>query len=196
MLKEKYPEPPGPGTERVMFIGSSQTWGEGAAKEEDTFVHLTEKILNRTFSGRKHVECINAGVRGSDSSRLFEYYNEKWVSYGHKLLIINLSSNLIDEDTFYTDITAFINLNRQKSIDTLLVLEANSPENGTGVLELHKVMIRAGKEEGVPVIDLHSYMRENHDKGIAWWDFVHMTSFGHRPAAEFFADYILKSAKN
>ena len=46
---------------------------------------------------------------------------------------------------------------------------------------------------GVPVLDLHGHLSapEVVDSGFLWWDYVHLSSYGHRRAAEWLAPQLL-----
>ena len=45
---------------RILFIGSSQTWGAGALRPEDTIPNVLERSLNR--NSEIPVRCINGGI--------------------------------------------------------------------------------------------------------------------------------------
>ena len=40
------------------------------------------------------------------------------------------------------------------------------------------------ESRGVPVIDMHSYLRDKYDEGFLWWDSVHLADFGQDLFAE------------
>ena len=61
---------------------------------------------------------------------------------------------------------------------------------GPGPLPLHDEMLRVARKHDVPVIDLHTLLRENHDIGILWWDKVHLTTFGQDFVGYLLADRI------
>jgi lysophospholipase L1-like esterase len=44
----------------------------------------------------------------------------------------------------------------------------------------------------IPCIDLDDYLagKEIYDSGFLWWDYVHLTSYGHKTAAGFVAESI------
>jgi len=48
---------------RVLVVGTSQTWGAGAARAEDGFVERLERLLMAAEPERRW-ECINAGIQG------------------------------------------------------------------------------------------------------------------------------------
>lgn len=172
-------------TYRVLFIGTSQTWGAGAKTREETFVKLIEKRLNEQADKPGKFTCINAGVSGSDSTGLAEYYTNNWIKVRPIITIVNLSSNDTDEKAFYSNLQQFVRINEQNNIKTVFVVEANSPEESQEESGIHKIMKRVGKENNLLVIDLHKYLRGKYDDGLVWWDYVHLTSFGHKLAAAY-----------
>ena len=74
---------------KILFIGSSQTWGAGASTTENTFVHRFENLVN-AHDTTESVTCINTGISGLTSTELFKFYQEKWISAAPKVVIINL----------------------------------------------------------------------------------------------------------
>ncbi len=190
-IKERYSDENPKNNIRVLFIGSSQTWGEGARNETETWVNRIEEKLNSSAILKGHFECINAGIPGAASSGLLDIYIKNWIFLEPKMVVINLSSNDNDPDQFAEVLRRFVNLNISKGIKTIFVLEANSIEERLwGLPILHRVMRQVGQETGVTVLDLHGYLVQNYDKGFLWWDSVHLTSFGQKLAADFLADKI------
>ena len=79
--------------DRILFIGSSQTWGAGVLKEEDNFVSHLEKHFNKRKFGNRAVSCINAGISGLDAPALFDLYEKEWINLAPEWVVINLSFN-------------------------------------------------------------------------------------------------------
>jgi len=175
------------GGDRVLFVGSSQTWGAGATREEDTFVHAIE---SRLAVNDPPIECINAGVSGLTAGELFRLYREEWLSFAPRLTVINLSTNDEDAAAFEQALEQFVALNEEHGVATLFVLEPNSTEFTPRSPRLHPVMRRVAERHAVPVVDAHAYLAERSDRGFLWWDVVHPTSFGHRLIAECLAEEI------
>jgi len=198
---------------RVLFIGSSQTWGAGADLEKNTFVSQIQEMVNSRFLGFNNnqenvlgiaspgadlrhlpsIEFINSGIPALYSTKAFDQYEKVWK---HKLdpdmVIINLSSNDRDnQEHFNSDLRQFISSNKD-DIKIVLVLEANSIEatDNAGLFLNHNIVRQIGKEYNIPVIDLQGYLVNQKDTGILWWDFVHMTSYGQSLAAKYLLDNI------
>jgi len=175
-------------TLRIVFVGSSQTWGAGAVKESDTFVRLLEQKINMWLKERDKVQCINYGVSGFKSEDLYEIYNAECLKFHPKICVVILSKNDKDEKVFSKNLQNFIDLNRSLNIRTIFVLEANS----IGPLPLHKAMRAIGEKNGITVVDLHGWLIQNYDQGFLWWDGVHLTNFGQQLAAECLFDALRK----
>jgi len=65
-LGARYPRGAPEGVTRILFVGTSQTWGAGATRMEDVFAARIEERLNRERGGK--FEVINSGISGSSSS--------------------------------------------------------------------------------------------------------------------------------
>ncbi|RKX96107.1 MAG: hypothetical protein DRP84_02120 [Spirochaetes bacterium] len=173
---------------KIFFIGTSQTWGEGTRFSQECFVKLVEKYLN-SWAKRDTYYCINGGIRNSDSSCLLKVYSEKWSKYEWDYIVINLSNNDaekgVSERLFYKNLVSFIEVSEKKGIETIFILEPNAREYAPGGLYLHKVVKKIGSQYDKIVIDLNQFLTDNYDLGILWWDYVHMTPFGHKIAAEY-----------
>jgi lysophospholipase L1-like esterase len=190
--KKLYSLPP-KDTFRVLFVGSSQTWGAGATVENDTFVAQAEQMINIESQGKsKAYELVNAGVSGLVSDEILDFYKNSWK---HKLnpdlLVINLATNDKDNPKFENNLRQLITLNQRDS-KTMLVLEANSMELEPGEIKNHIIMKRLGKEFQIPVIDLHTYLKTKNDTGIIWWDNVHLTTYGQMLAANLLSNKMLE----
>src|SRR5690606_20250674 len=119
-----------PGQLRVMFLGTSQTWGEGALVIEDRFVERIARALDGRASIAP-VEVVNLGVCGAVSRQLLHYYRESWIEYAPDLVVLNLSVNDGEQDDFAANLRAFVELNRERGIETLFSLEATDIENSS-----------------------------------------------------------------
>ncbi len=188
-IKKKYTNEKTKNKIRIIFIGSSQTWGSGARNENEGMVNRIEAELNITAPHKKRVECINAAISGYQAKDLFSIYVKKLIVLKPQMVVINLSSNDNDPVQFSNALKHFVELNRSKHIKTLFVMEANSTEYRQD-MALHQIMRQVGRKKRVPVLDLNSYLALNYDKGFLWWDYVHLTSFGQRLAADFLSDWI------
>lgn len=186
-IRARYSEKPSTNTSRILVVGTSQTWGAGAAHEEETFVRLLERRLEDSVLNGQGLECINAGIPALDAPWLFQLYRDEWIRLAPQVLVLNLANNdsaWTQEDLFMEALNDFVRLSRERSIKVLFVLEANSIEDSPGELRLHPIMRAVAHQHGVPVFDMHAYVSQQTHRGLLWWDAVHPTSFGHRLIAE------------
>ncbi len=184
-IQKTYPERPTDTVCRILFLGTSQTAGEGASERDRTFVKLLEDKLNSADSTNTYFQCINAGIRAVNSSYIIELYEQEWLNLAPKVVVINLGTNDTKPDWLALNLGRIIVMSLRAGIQPILLLEPNSLENRTNfLLSMHEVMRRVGKSRGVPVIDMHSYLRDKYDEGFLWWDFVHLADFGQKLFAE------------
>ena len=171
------------GITRIMFVGTSQTRGEGASVRENGFVHRLEQSLNQDAAGGR-VECLNVSVPGDHSTRLFKMYREIWLDYRPRLTVVNLSVNDQDPDIFAQNLRDLVQLNREHGIDTIFVLEATSHETYEAAEDRRIAMRQVGKELSIPITDSHGALIKAADTGFLWWDPVHPTDYGHELIAK------------
>jgi len=181
-LQHEYPEEMPTSTERILFIGTSQTWGAGVNRSDETFVKRLEAALNQVGA---RIQVINAGISGEKAPSLFELYETHWIHWKPKWVALNLSNNDLDSSKFSEALVRFLKLNQAMEIKTLLILEANTVESVRENLpKNHQIMRDLAQQFSVPLIDLHACLERKHDEGFLWWDFVHLTSLGQKEAAE------------
>ena len=127
---------------------------------------------------------------------VLELYETEGIRLNPEWTVINLSVNDGSSQEFAQEfapnLERFIDLGEAQGIRTLLVLEAVSIEGSPGELLLHPAMREVARRRGVPVVDLHGYLKANYDRGFVWWDFVHPTSFGHKLIADCLFDALVK----
>lgn len=172
------------GTRRIVFLGSSQTWGAGADRTEAAFVPRIERLLNRAAVDDLRHECMNTAVSGLRSGRLLQQYRDHWLAYRPDLVVVNLAVNDADPEELESSLDALAALNRERGIATLFSLEATSEQQPHDDEPMREVMRRVGKRHSIRVVDTHAYLDARRDTGLLWWDFVHPTSYGHRLIAE------------
>ena len=170
----------------VLVCGTSQTYGVGASRKEEAFVSVLQRKVDAAYPRDPGVACVNAGKAASRAKSLFEDYAQEWVKLNPRILVLNLSSNDQSDPDFGSDLQRFVDLNKARGIQTVFVCEANAMEYWPGAeeLPLHPVMREIGRQNQVPVIELHEFMKAHHDEGFLWWDYVHGTDFGQRLMAE------------
>lgn len=178
-------------TSRILVVGTSQTWGVGAATVDDTFVNVLERTLNEKHGESQKFQCVNGGIQSQVSTGLLELYTQNWLELSPKLTVLNLSHNdQEDPKTFEESLNAFLDLNEEAGIETLFVLEACSAERYPDALLTHEIMRNVAETRAVPFVDMYKYMRSRQDEGYLWWDFIHPTTYGHQLIGERLAEEI------
>jgi lysophospholipase L1-like esterase len=178
-----------PGIYRVIFLGSSQTFGEGANTENDRWMNRIQQSFDARDKGR--TEVLRAGMPGSRADPIFRKYREYWLEKGPNLAVIDLSNNDDDPAKFRKSLEDFVRLDCENGIKTLFILEPNDPEaikNLAHTAINHQNMREVAARMNVPVVEMHQYLSsaEVYDSGFLWWDFVHLTSYGQK----LFADHL------
>ena len=173
-----------PGLLRLVFLGTSQTWGAGAARAEECFVAVVERRLNEAAPPGRRYQCIDAGIQGAKSPDLAGTWRESLIELAPDLLVVDLGNN----DTVAADLARSLDTialtSAERGIPVLLALEPNSTEKQPGELPMHPVLRAAAQRHRLPLVDLHAALAAQGDTGLLWWDFVHPTSYGHRLIAE------------
>ena len=178
---------------KILFIGSSQTFGAGVNYENETYVRVTEAKINQT---NDIYQIINCGINGLTSNKSLEFYQKYWIGLNPTIVVIDLSSN--DRDFYNTpdilkaSLTTFAQLNKKKGITTIFILEPNSYEsiNSNEFIPFHNAMKSVGLDYNILTLDPHTYLEEKKNTGIIWWDQTHPTSYGHQLIGEFIYDAI------
>ncbi len=185
---------------RILFVGGSQTWGAGAAREDEVFVRVLEGLLDdvarRTSleSGRPPVrfETVNAGFSAHKAADLVPLVTDLLALLEPRMVVINVSSNDKGNSHFARPLARLVDLSVESGAQVLLVQEANSPETwrkGLGVR--HQEMAALAEARDLPIVDMHHHLASRRWTGFLWWDHVHLTTFGQRLLAEKLRDEIL-----
>src|SRR5262245_24744194 len=180
-------------TIRVAFLGTSQTYGEGAETISETFVARCHGLLAQAL-GDISVETYNFSISGSTSTELLRKYAESWRISRPELLVINLSTNDLKIDTLTANLRTLAHLARAAGGRVVFLLESNAAEaKYRGLQEKHSAIQRLGQELRVPVWNLDGHLSSDpvYDSGMMWWDKVHLTSYGHGVVAEWLAPQML-----
>jgi len=175
----------------ILFLGTSQTWGMGALEPDDTFVEVTETHLNQVKGFENRIRCINFGVCGQDSYGLTRRYMDLIADTDFDIVCINLSHNDRDPIQFDKNLHAIGQRNKDKGISSIFILETACSERYPYDLPYHYVMRDVAKRIGIPVVEMHEYLKSRYDDGFLWWDYVHPTSYGHSLIAEYLTSQIV-----
>ena len=108
--------------------------------------------------------------------------------------MINLSTNDRHADTLTANLRTLVHQTRAAGGRVVFLLEPNAAEvDHRSLQKKHSAIQRLGQELRVPVWNLDGYMSSDpvYDSGMVWWDFVHLTSYGHGVVAEWLAPQML-----
>ena len=173
---------------RVLFLGSSQTWGAGASRPEAVLVDRVAAHLGEA-TGAPATAWLNTAISGRRVEHLAGYYEASWIRWQPDLVVVNLSNNDREPEVFREGLTRLARLNAERDIRTVFVAEPNVIATPRDTLPaMHAVMREVAAAEGVPVVELHQRLLEHHDEGFLWWDFVHLTDFGQDLAGAILAE--------
>ena len=168
---------------RILFIGSSQTWGAGASTEENTWVSRFERDWIDTCIGKCLV--MNASVSGQESGSLLKFHKYITRFLRPDICLINLSFNDRDNDTsvFRRNLEYFLSINEEDGVKTIMIPEISNPDTKNTRSEIkvalnRKVVHGVGDRYGVPIIGMQDTIWTMRDQGFLFWDDVHLTDFG------------------
>jgi lysophospholipase L1-like esterase len=171
------------GRRRILFVGSSQTWGAGAMRASEGYVERLAARLEQDFPG--HFQCLNVAVCGAYASTQWAAFEAQWARTEPELAVIDLGNNDKDPRAFEQGIERFLAYGREHGVRVVLVLEPNYDRHDNPALRANHALLRAlGERYGVPVVDVHAEVARRAGEGFVWWDHVHPTSFGHALLAE------------
>jgi lysophospholipase L1-like esterase len=188
-LAAAYPlAPPPAGVRRILVLGTSQTWGSGAARPEDAWVRRLEAGLQRTAAPGERFELIDAGLPGEVAKKLREQFEKRWLAWRPELVLVNLGNNDRDAKVLARELERIVLLAREAGIRVALLPEPNCIESRSesslrGLLERHAAMRALAAHLDVPVVEAHGPLVAERDGGFLWWDRVHLTSYGQERLA-------------
>jgi lysophospholipase L1-like esterase len=190
VIQERYANLKRPDEHRILFIGTSQTWGAGAKNPEDTFANEFQDRLN--LQGNSRFTVINGGISALTSTQLLDLYRTQWLDLDLDTVVINLSNNDSTGMEFEDNLMEMVLLGNTRDIRTVLVLEPNTIENNDTrshqkLLDNHESMRRVAAANDLLLIDMPARLNDHYDDGFLWWDKVHLSSFGQ----SLFADVLM-----
>lgn len=189
------------GKYRVLLMGGSQTWGEGALYRDADMASYLEKELNSRVLSREFL-VLNAAVRGYELSRIFDLYTYGFYlgstdyirEYSPELLLLNVSNNDLNTEEFRSNLELLIDTARHDNVSILLSVEAlsSSVRPQRYLVNNRAVVAEKSEKYGLPLADLNSFLYGKYESGFLWWDKVHLTSYGQYLAAAFLAENIIE----
>ncbi len=177
---------------KILFLGSSQTWGAGAQYEGDTIsekfkLYLKEKIPGQSF------EVFNGAVSGQITKNLFEHFSLFSENYP-ELVILNMSFNDNPNLEVFEDyLRRFIDLSREKNFKLVLVPEAFFDMSQTTLILGQNLVASVAKEQKIEYVLVHDYLQAKVNTGFLWWDVVHLSSYGQDLLSRKLVDSLYRS---
>lgn len=193
-FKEKYTTEKADDEVRVLFIGTSQTYGEGSMKEGGGFVSLTNSYLGKLMP-EVNVNVMNGACEGAVAEQLLELYKESYREYKPDIMVINLGVNDQQRESFGPSLEEFIALNNEDGIKTILMQEAVSPEDPQGRPKTLAIIREVAEKHGIPLVDSCKYLWNLRTSGFLFWDNVHPTDYGHDLISQSLLPTLMKSLK-
>ena len=174
------------GRQKLIFLGSSQTWGEGASEPYRSWVAEVIRRLNARV-GSPVYQAINLGVSAAVSRQMADLYACVAPMCPHQLLCVNLGVNDNYRKTPFMaeSLERIIRMAQAHGARVVLLSEAVVPDLfGYGVTQPYEPVIRGIAERfGVSYLNVGEAIGQD-DDGLRWWDVVHPTDYGHRLIAE------------
>jgi lysophospholipase L1-like esterase len=180
-LMREFPIATSVGLNKIMFIGTSQTWGAGASSPQKTMPALIDKYLRDEFPIDSFT-IINTGIPESEAPALWDLYKKQWSKHRPQLVVINLSTNDYDTTAFRSAIRSFLAYNYKHQINTLLIEEPNDVVTERLAYNHQIVRTEAMKYE-VKCLSVQQQIDSAGAGGFLWWDYVHFTDFGYEVLA-------------
>ncbi|MCW3126897.1 MAG: hypothetical protein JWO03_2555 [Bacteroidetes bacterium] len=181
-LEEEYPIGQVAGKKKVvLFVGSSQTWGAGSSDTKATFASIVQDSL-RCFFNDTNIVVINTGISSITSDDMYKLYTQKWYAYNPVLTVVNASNNDTDTLAFRKNMQAFASFDRDHGIKSLWIEEPNDGVKKPNVK--HLIMRSVASANDIACIEMQSHIDSRYDSGYLWWDWVHLTDYGHQVFAD------------
>ena len=177
---------------KIIFFGTSQTWGEGALLRKNQMVFQVYRFLQSIYGDKLKFFIVNAGLRAANSEAMLEIYKKWLFKMEPEMVVVNLSNN----DTtsgFRDNLLAMAEISKKHKNTMFLIKEANSPDYmNTHLKRNHEIITNISAEKSISCIDLHSYLSSPDivDSGFLWWDGVHLTAYGQKTAGIYIAQEI------
>jgi lysophospholipase L1-like esterase len=188
-LAREYPlAPPPAGVRRILVLGTSQTWGSGAARRDDVWVRRLERWLAETARPGERFELIDAGLPGETSRELRRALEEKWEAWRPERLLVNLGNNDRDPARLAGELEKIARWAAERGVGVAFVPEPNCVESRSerslrGLAAKHAAMREVAARHAIPVVEVHDALAAERDSGFLWWDRVHLTSYGQERLA-------------
>jgi lysophospholipase L1-like esterase len=172
-----------PQLKRVIFLGSSQTEGEGATKVENIW---PSRVCEHLKTKSKNLICLNLAKKGSRAVLMLDALGAQDIG-PNDLVFFNMGNNDRIRENFEGALTRMLNLIERTKAHFFIIYEPNNPQvNSSKLVANHEVLAEVCKSHKWPCFDMHRYLMrsEFYDSGHMWQDHVHATNYTHRLMSE------------
>ena len=172
-----------PQLKRVIFLGSSQTEGEGATKVENIW---TSRVCEHLKKKSKDLICLNLAKKGSRAILMLDALGAQNIG-PNDLVFFNMGNNDRIRENFEGALLRMLNLIKRSQAHFFIIYEPNNPQvNSSKLATNHQTIAEVCKTKNWPCFDMHRYLMrsEFYDSGHMWQDHVHATKYTHRLMAE------------
>ena len=175
---------------RILFLGSSQTYGSGVARGDQTWVARTcalleERIPRSAAEPDRRFQCLNGGVPGTNSAWLWKAVRDQWHRLEPDVVVVDLGNNDPTPGHIEEHLPPILDRFTAQGARILLVGEPNTSDLGaTWNQGKRQVLERLAQERGLAWLDAQERLFARRDEGLLWWDVVHLTAAGQEILAE------------
>ncbi len=180
---------------KILFFGTSQTYGAGATEINKSMFAKANYFL-KAKSRFKCLIALNVSRSGEKIVDVLSYYQNNFSNFNPDFLVVNISMNDTPETLKYS-LPVLKRFVQTGNIKSLLVKEAMIGMEHvfrSGLIYKHNILEDIVDNKIIFITNLDSYLRSfyQNQTGDIWWDYVHMTDYGHSIAGKFIADEILR----
>ena len=177
---------------RIVMLGTSQTYGSGADRLDDTILPRLLEALGRRGVAAEGLNLAKiASFASHQLGELCQFTDRP------DLVIANFGNNDSPE-SLRPALEGIAERARALGARLLLLEEANPKEFLRGDIQTrHRVIREVAAGHGVTVLPFHEFLNTSDaaNSGMLWWDGVHLSTHGQRLAAEWLAPHVIRELR-
>lgn len=169
---------------RLLMLGGSLYFGAGASsKEKSLFVQLSH-MLKASLGDRK-LHTLNISLPGNAVAQYAEILPEVVQRFQPDFLVEGFLTS-IKERGDLDRIAQLLDWENARGLSALFLFRVQNPERPTTAQPDETRLKSLVNQKRIPSFDLASVTNDVdlNDRGILWWDFWHVTDFGHHLIAK------------
>ncbi len=185
-IQKKFQEIPNP---KVFFLGGSQAWGAGATKHQNVFSNIILKNLKKDYE----LKGVNLGISGWSTNEILNRLESDWIFRNPKILILSTMANDHDINRFKENLIKIIKLIKIHKVKLILIQEPAYPFLQTSeIYQKHKIMEDISSQYRIRLLKPQAFLENSLNSGEIWWDWIHLTDYGHKLLANYLYPQIKK----